>query len=199
MDRNVVAEYVQRVAQIESGGNRLALNRASSAAGLFQFTQPTWEALRRRHPELRLTSAGRLDADQATRAMIAFTLDNASFLRSRTGREPTLADLYLAHFLGPLGAMDLLLAAPDSPAGRALGKAAVRANPFLSNISVRGLRLWAAAHLLDTHPAPSFTNRSWNFDAQGNGVARKGKGIQDGPVEPGSALDRYLREGQLRP
>ena len=104
----------------------------SSALGLFQFTHDTWERLRKNHPELGLTKSyglvdndldGRLDREQQYRAMEKFTEMNAKDL-AENGIVPTEATLYLAHFAGLQGAIDLLSADPTAPADRMFPKMA---------------------------------------------------------------------------
>jgi hypothetical protein len=57
----------------------------------------------------------------------AFTQQNRSLLAADLGREPTGADLYIAHFLGPRGALELIRNAqrsPQSPAAASFPEAA---------------------------------------------------------------------------
>lgn len=109
---------------------------ASSALGLFQFTDETWEGLRKKYPELGLTKSygkvdndldGRLDPEQQYRAMQKFTELNAAQLRAND-IQVTEATLYLAHFAGVGGAIKLLSADPTAPADKLFPKEAA-ANP----------------------------------------------------------------------
>ena len=45
----------------------------------------------------------------------AFTRQNAHYVGSRLGREPTQGELYIAHFLGPGGATKLITLASKAP------------------------------------------------------------------------------------
>lgn len=91
--------YLSRTAQIESSGNPNARNPRSSAGGLFQFVDGT-----ARDYQL----ADRFDPVQATDAAARLARDNAALLRNVLGREPTGAELYLAHQQGGGGASALL-------------------------------------------------------------------------------------------
>ncbi len=110
--------YAQRVVMIESGGNPHARNPRSSAAGLHQFTKGTWDALRHAHPQLGLTPNGRLNADESRRAFRLFTANNARYLAEALGRPADAAELYLAHWLGSLGAVRTIRCAQAEATGR---------------------------------------------------------------------------------
>lgn len=137
--------YLLKTAERESGFNKGAKARTSSAAGLFQFIESTWlstvkevgnkfglgkytqhifktrsgrhyvpnqklrkEILQLRHnPEISAVMAG------------AFTQKNSQFVASELGRDPTQGELYIAHFLGPKGASDLISLAEKRPNARA--------------------------------------------------------------------------------
>jgi hypothetical protein len=149
----VPSAFVQQVARIESGNRPGAVSRGSSAAGLFQFTIGTWEHLVREHPELRLTLADRMNPAGAERGFRAYTADNAAFLRARLGRQPSLSELYLAHFLGCHGAA-LVLEAPPKAKVSAVVPGAARSNRFLQAMTVADLRAWARSRVPDALPVP---------------------------------------------
>jgi len=148
--------YLLKTAERESSFNKSAKAKSSSAAGLFQFIESTWlktvkeagnkfgldkytphifktrsgrhyvpnqklrqEILQLRHnPEISATMAG------------AFTQKNSEFIASELGREPSQGELYIAHFLGPKGASELISRADRKPNARAdrLFPRAARAN-----------------------------------------------------------------------
>jgi hypothetical protein len=90
--------YLKRTAEIESGLNAHAKNPYSSAGGLFQFIDSTAEAY----------GVDRYDPVSATEGAARLAADNAAYLRKVLGREPTAAELYLAHQQGMGGAAKLL-------------------------------------------------------------------------------------------
>jgi hypothetical protein len=117
--------YLARTAQIESGGNPSAKNPRSSAGGLFQFIDSTAR---------QYGLVDRYDAGQATDAASRLASDNARQLRGALGREPTAAELYLAHQQGGTGARRLL-ANPTARASDVVGSDAVRLNGGTASMS----------------------------------------------------------------
>jgi len=107
-----------RIAMIESSGNPKAKNPKSSAGGLFQFIDST---------AAQYGLADRYDPAQAADAAARLARDNAAHLRKVLGREPTGAELYLAHQQGAGGAAKLL-ANPNAPAASIVGADAVALN-----------------------------------------------------------------------
>ncbi len=101
--------YLDAVADIESSGNPFARASTSSAAGLFQFTRGTWDSMVERYGQA--TGIGRDDLydPEAQRTMATFlTMENAASLYRKTGVFPKDRDLYLAHFLGPSRAAQMI-------------------------------------------------------------------------------------------
>lgn len=132
--------FLLRTARRESGFNPLAQAGTSSAAGLFQFVEQTWMATLKRHGAAhgfarysdlitedhgRFSVSGadahravmdlRFDAHASAVMAAELAADHASYLRGRTGREPTGGELYAAHFLGPSGSARLIEAAQATP------------------------------------------------------------------------------------
>ncbi len=91
--------YLRRVAQIESGMNPIARNPNSSAKGLFQFIDSTAKEYGLNNP---------FDPNASLIAAQKLTENNRNALRQALGREPTNAELYLAHQQGATGAIKLL-------------------------------------------------------------------------------------------
>lgn len=117
--------YLGQTYQIESGGNPYAQNPNSSAGGGFQFIDSTAR-------QYGLTDKSNLGASADAAARLA--RDNAAQLRRVLGREPTAAELYLAHQQGGGGA-SALLANPNAPAVDIVGADAVRLNGGNANMT----------------------------------------------------------------
>lgn len=105
----VSADYLQRTAQIESGGNPEAKN-ASGARGLFQFMPDTARQYGLANPN---------DAGASIDAAARLGRDNSDALAKALGRSPSDAQLYLAHQQGAAGAVALMRGG-DKPAVEAL-------------------------------------------------------------------------------
>jgi hypothetical protein len=142
--------FIDRVIEVESGGNPNAQARTSSALGVGQFTKGTWLATVRRHsPELLQGRSEeqvlelRKNPDISRNMIAALAADNASSLE-RNGLSTTPENLYLAHFLGVGGATNLLSSPPDTPTEDVLGNAQIRANKsVLEGKSVQDVIEWA--------------------------------------------------------
>jgi hypothetical protein len=152
-------QYLLATAQVESNFKPNAGAATSSARGLFQFIEQTWLAtLKEQGPALGYgryanaigrTASGEymvtnprlydpimnLRSDPTANAVMAgaFTKDNAEKLTAWLGRKPSEGELYVAHFLGPVGASRLIGLATDSPRSRAaeVFPSAARANPSI--------------------------------------------------------------------
>jgi len=138
-------QYLVAQAQLESGMRADAKASTSSATGLYQFIDQTWLGLVKEKGDqyglgwaqnaISRNSNGRLIvADKYQKSSILalrndptlsanlageFARDNSQYLEQRTGRKPESVDLYLAHFLGPVGAAKFLNKMENSPAASA--------------------------------------------------------------------------------
>ena len=135
-------DYLMTTARRESNLDPQAKARTSSAAGLFQFIDSTWIAMIKEAGEqhgygayaskIQRTASGDytvgersalkeildLKRDPKAAALMAgeLTVRNAETLRTGLGREPSEGELYVAHFMGARGALDLIRLAEQAPA-----------------------------------------------------------------------------------
>jgi hypothetical protein len=137
-------DYLAKTAERESGFNAQAKAPTSSATGLFQFIEQTWlgvvkqeggkiglgteaAAISSDNGRLTVTDPAlrqrilALREDPAVSAMMAgaFAAKNGQKLQESLGRKATEGELYLAHFLGPTGARDLINLAEKTPDAKA--------------------------------------------------------------------------------
>jgi len=148
-------DYLMAQANRESAMAPDAKSRVSSAAGLFQFTKGTWLQLIKLHgakhglaemaEQIERNGRGEyvvadaearqkilaLRRDPALSSLIAgeYAKDNKHWLEKSLGRHVGSTELYLAHFLGPGGAVKLLKARaenPEQPAAELVPQAAVK-------------------------------------------------------------------------
>lgn len=150
-------DYLALTAARESNFSATAQARTSSATGMFQFIDQTWLAsfyrdgaclgLGQLAGKIKRAQSGTyyVDSLQARRRIFALRNDpaisailaarlaqgNSEFFSKNIGRLPSFGELYVAHFLGPRNAVELLRLAmqlPDAPAQRYF-VAAARSNP----------------------------------------------------------------------
>lgn len=138
-------DYLLKTAARESAFRADAKARTSTAAGLFQFIENTWlRMIKEVGPAVGLahyaddiaeTGGGRcVVPDRAMRREIlrlrndpeiaavmagAFTRQNADYMAAKLGREPSHAELYIAHFLGAPDGAKLVRLAQNRPDLRA--------------------------------------------------------------------------------
>lgn len=147
---NAVTEnYLRQVRGAESGvDDANARNPRSSATGRYQFTDGTWlNYYKRRYGADGLSDnqilAKRSNGAIQDQLMRDLTRDNANALQA-VGAPVTEGNLYLAHFAGAGGAAKLLHADPSAPVENVLGRAVVKANPFLQGKTAGETVAWAA-------------------------------------------------------
>ena len=158
-DRPALNTVIERIIDVESGGNPNAKNERSSAAGPAQFLNDTWlEMIRAYRPDLsRGRSEGailelRRDPNLAREIATRLAERNATML-TRRGLPVTPGTVYLAHFAGGAGAIAILSAPEDADAalvmasadatGRTKREKIIKANPFLERFTVADLKIWA--------------------------------------------------------
>jgi hypothetical protein len=120
------------IVAIESDFNPKATNRVSSAAGLFQFLDGTWESEGGESFDGRGGVGNGLAAGATVAAQIAigcrFTAKNRDDLENALGQEPTPTQLYMAHQQGRTGAKRLLKADKNAPVEEIIGVKKARDN-----------------------------------------------------------------------
>ena len=189
---DAIGVVVGKIIGVESGGNAKAKNPNSSAAGLGQFIDGTWlNMVRKYRPDI---AGGKSNAElialktnpQLSREMTtAYTRENAQLLANQ-GIQQTPGNIYLAHFLGPRGAAQVLKADPNASIESIVGPAVVQANGFLRGKSAGDVAAWSAGKMGgkassagQTPADPRFANLSLSqrlslYD-QMNAAARRGQ------------------------
>ncbi|MCX9148146.1 transglycosylase SLT domain-containing protein [Erythrobacter sp. WG] len=143
-------------AEVESAMNPAARAATSSATGLYQFIESTWLGTMKRHghrfglgdlaDRIDMTASGnawvadpgqreailalRNDPQVASFMAAGLAEDNRAYLMPILGRQPSHAELYLAHFLGAGGAGRFLSELQADPSQNA---AALFARPAAAN------------------------------------------------------------------
>ena len=134
----VPEDFINALVKKESGGNVTAKAETSSATGATQFIDATWAAELTRvgdklgfrgDPKSEEAKALRNDPRWAMAVGAEYAKANAEDLKRALGRDPTHGEVYLAHFLGPQGAIDLIEAGErDEPNAAKLFPKAAAAN-----------------------------------------------------------------------
>jgi hypothetical protein len=144
---------VDRIFGAESGGTRnpdTARNPNSSAVGAGQFIRGTWLGMMRRYrPEL---TEGKSEADilalRSDRGIMRemtkrYAEENAAYL-SKRGLPASVGNIYLSHFLGPAGAVDVLKAGQGTAVDTILPRETIAANrSVLAGKTVEQVVAWA--------------------------------------------------------
>ena len=146
--------FLDNLAQVESSGNPNARASSSSAAGLFQFTEGTWEDMTDRFGLEQYEDPDfRFDPEASREVVRRMTESNFEMLRERLGRDPSDGELYSAHFLGRTGSRRLMTALEENPEQLAsdVFPRAARSNPnvFTSGLTVEGLIDWMEEKFAD--------------------------------------------------
>ncbi len=181
---------VDSIISNERGSTPDARNPNSSAMGDGQFLERTWlETLSKYRPDLIGTRdellAMRADPSLSKSMTEAYATQNAGILSS-AGLPVTPGSTYLAHFAGPKGAIGILNADPNIPAGAILGDRVVQANPFLKDMTAADLRAWADRKMgaKPSAPAPfSMAAAPPSTATSVSGVSQGLMGISDIPSE----------------
>ena len=133
--------YLVKVARQESSMNPNAKAPGSSATGLWQFINSTWEGQVRNHGhKYNIRGDMRTNPVASTLMMGEFTQENRRILKRALGREPTEAELYTAHFMGAGGASTFLTKPDDARIVDVVPSSWIDANPWLSRHTVKSLR-----------------------------------------------------------
>lgn len=118
-DPNLMAS----IAAAESGFNPNVGAGTSSAVGLYQFLtrdtpgrDSTWTAMKKKYGGKWGIAPNTPATDARANALLGaeFMKDNMNFLSKKLGRPVTDTDIYMAHFLGPGGALKFLKADPNT-------------------------------------------------------------------------------------
>lgn len=201
---------VDQIIGVESGGNPYAKNPRSSATGSGQFLSGTWlEMINRHRPDL---AQGRSREEilqmrndpNLSRDMTQFYADqNSAFLKSK-GIDPTPANTYLAHFLGPGGA-SAVHANPGETVRALLGDQAVAANPFLQGMTGQDVIDWAGRKMTPSqHMAKNIRKQFGTPETpagaapQGDDMGRLKAALSGKSYDPDklSGADRLIEQGQ---
>lgn len=119
-ERGLDPDIALNFAQAESSLNPNAKAKTSSAHGLYQVINKTWRER---------GGGNRNDINEQIRVGTDLIAANQQSFKRKFNREPSAAELYAYHVLGPTGAPQLLRADPNAPIQRVVSPEAYKANP----------------------------------------------------------------------
>ena len=103
---NMPPELLRNVAGAESSGRPNAQNPNSSAKGVYQFIDSTWESLGG-------TPGGQFNPEENVDLGAKYLRQNAEALKKSLGRDPSYSEVYAAHYFGPGVAKMLANTSPE--------------------------------------------------------------------------------------
>lgn len=132
--------YLKKIMNAESTDGVDTKNPNSSATGLFQFIDGTWDKLVKNHKDLDIN--GHDDPRQQILAAIYFTKDNEIIFKRRLERAPDHGELYLMHFAEKHGirAIELAKIDPNTPIQNVMTDREINANSYKSEKN-QGVRI----------------------------------------------------------
>ena len=141
-DIGAISQGIQKI-------ERTGQNPKSSASGRGQFIDSTWlEQVKQSRPDLAGQSddqilAMRSDDEFAGAITTGYAQSNVAKL-SGANLPATPGNVYLAHFLGPDGAIKVLSSDPSTPISAVVSARAIEANPQLAGKTVGDIAKWAS-------------------------------------------------------
>jgi hypothetical protein len=136
MSYSIPDNYYNVLAGIESNHNPNAKASTSSASGLYQFVQHTWEGLGYNWSQV-------FNPQLQNQAISKLTNQNAVAL-SNAGIDVNNASLYAAHFFGAGTAEKVLGASDGTKVSSLVPNSVIKANGFLKNMTVGNFKDWLA-------------------------------------------------------
>lgn len=102
------------IASIESNYNPTAKNPASSASGVFQLIDSSWDMYGGNAP--------RDNVDAQVKAGIGYIADTQKAMKQTFGRDPTPGELYMGHLFGQAGAQAIIKSPDAMPIEKAVAR-----------------------------------------------------------------------------
>lgn len=207
--------YLIAIADKESDLRPTLDSTKSSAQGLFQFLDGTWlELVREFGPRhklkaeaamIRMVDGQAVVSDDAARQRILALRDDPylsavmagemakrdrDLLARTAGRDPTVAEAYMAHFLGRGGASKFVQSLKTSPhqSAAALFPQAAQANPSIFYAGIGDDQKELTVAQVYDRIERSIDRRVARFTGVGDGVAKASAGYKPSPVETNRSI-----------
>ncbi len=112
----VPVEAAIKIAEKESRFDHMAKAATSSAKGLFQFINQTWESMVNRYGrQLNVEMGDVFDVAGNTKMGVMLIKENMNIFQRQFGREPNAKEIYAMHFAGPTVGLQFIKAAIENP------------------------------------------------------------------------------------
>ena len=181
------AAVLRSIIGVESGGNAAAKNPNSTALGLGQFIGSTWLSMVKKHrPDIAAGKTDseilnlRRDAGLSAEMTARYTRENAARLQAN-GIPADPGSLYLAHFMGPGGAVKAMKVPLDTPISRLMSPKEIAANRGIrfggksfADFTAGDLRRWSA-HKMRAAYDPNASTDMPVFDTTSRGYTGAGQ------------------------
>lgn len=151
--RPSAADIGRRILAAEgTGPDRSGPGGTPASSAYSGFLAGTWKHIRDQNPGALLpASAADASPDQLNRAAELYAAENAGTLE-RAGLPATPTNLRLAHLVGPVGAVAVLHADPETPVASVLSRDAIAANPRALGTKTAGQVIADAATAMGEDP-----------------------------------------------
>lgn len=176
---------------IESGWHPSIKAKTSSASGLGQFINSTWKSMLTKYGAKYGISPDTPQTDPRASALMLgeFIKENQTYLQKHLGRSPTDTELYMAHFLGPAGAIDLLKAGGTAIAASVNPKAAGSNQSIFYSRDGQALSVADVTKILDKKVS------TYRDKVGGGGGATPATALASTPVLPNGAKTTTTANG----
>lgn len=183
---------------VESDFKITATPGTSNAAGLFQFIPKTWRGMLKNYGPKYGIGPETSPMDPRANALMGaeYVKENYRHLARNLGRTPTENDIYLAHFLGPGGSVQVLKGNPNDIAAK-LNPDAAKAN---QSIFYDGGRPRTVRELI-AKVNDNIRKKIAHYGIAANETAKTGKDVSvpDAPKAPNEELQPTTELGMLGP
>lgn len=183
---------------VESDFKITARPGTSNAAGLYQFVPDTWRGMLKQYGAKYGIDPNASPMDPRANALMGaeYVKENYRHLARKLGRTPTENDIYLAHFLGPGGSVQVLKGNPNDIAAR-LNPDAAKSNPtiFYDNGRPRTVRELVAK------VNDNIAKKIRHYGIAANETAKTGKDVSvpSEPKQPNAELQPTTELGPMGP
>lgn len=171
---------------VESDFKISAKAGTSSAGGLFQFIDSTWQAMLDKYGRKYGIAPGTRKNDPRANSLLGaeYIRENYEYLAKSIGRKPNANDLYMAHFLGPGGARQVLTGQPDAIAASLNPKAAAANKSVFYHNKGQGAPRTVRELMAEIDRRMSSKTNAYDIAAAESTNTGKTVDVKEAPIDP---------------